>query len=98
MSHLFDLTISKLLASNTSNVGRLARLTAWLGVGKGLIQRIVKLNNKQGRKIGKTHWIFKSIYGGEVGKALQLDKMGHIVADLQRGSHGAGHEGGLVAE
>ena len=34
-----DSTPSKLLASHTSTVGRLAWLAAWLGIGKGVIQR-----------------------------------------------------------
>ena len=48
MSHSYlDSTHLEFLASHTSTVGRLACLAAWLGTGKGLIQRIGKLKNKQ---------------------------------------------------
>ena len=44
MRHFYlDSTLSKLLVSITSTVGQLA----WVGIGKGLIQRIGKLKNKE---------------------------------------------------
>ena len=50
-----DSTLSKLLASNTSSVGRLAWLVALLGIGKALIQRIGKLTKQREGKLD-TYW------------------------------------------
>ena len=48
MSHFYlDSTPSKSLASHTSTVGRLAVLTACVCIGRGFIERIGKLENKQ---------------------------------------------------
>ena len=48
MSHSYLVsTPSKLLASHTATIGRLAWLAAWLHIGKGLKQRMGKLKNKQ---------------------------------------------------